>query len=216
MTEDNSELPITQEDATIQSSGFAVGDTLVISTVPSSDISIPDPSSVASTVLILDLFNSDGENVQPSGIVQICLVSSEPADTLCLAYLNDENVWICEDLALTESEGKLCRSTSHFTMFALTKAPQPESPVTSLVPDPATPDDNQAPVPIPIQSTFSVFTYAASAFSDRGSFQVPSEDHSSSSSFTEGLSQLSSSSEASEVLLSKSLAIFVICLFLFL
>lgn len=61
-----------------------------------------------------------GYLIQPSK-AQLCFATSSDydKDEGCLAFLNDQRQWECQDKCLSENDGLVCGETDHFTTFAL-------------------------------------------------------------------------------------------------
>ena len=70
----------------------------------------------------INLYDENSNLIQPNGNVIICFPSVEGGDPdrYCLAHLDELlNEWICDNNDVVESDGELCSSVTHFTIFAL-------------------------------------------------------------------------------------------------
>ena len=77
-----------------------------------------DPTE--SRVVDITLRDTNGQNQQPQGNVEICLSVSQTSSDQCLAVFNEEeNIWECEDPCLSTSDSLLCGETSHFSRFSI-------------------------------------------------------------------------------------------------
>ena len=83
---------------------------------------LPEALAVASSAVDVNLFNENGNAIQPDGEVIICFppIADSNLDRYCLAHLDEElNTWICDNNDIQQADGQLCSSVDHFTVFAL-------------------------------------------------------------------------------------------------
>ena len=83
---------------------------------------LPEALAVASSVVDINLFDENGNAIQPNGDVIICFppIGDSNLDRYCLAHLDEElNTWICDNNNIVVTDGELCSSVDHFTKFAI-------------------------------------------------------------------------------------------------
>lgn len=79
---------------------------------------------IQSVVLSVTLVDTDGNEVQPLGDVELCFAvdDSVDKDKSCLGFF-DLNVkppkWRCQDDCLKQKNNSLCGTTDHFTSFSI-------------------------------------------------------------------------------------------------
>ena len=176
---------------------FGINSTVTVSGVTRI---LPDAVAVVSSAIEINLFDENGNLIQPNGNVIICFppVSGGDPDRYCLAYLDEvSNEWICDNNDVEETDGELCSSAPHFTIFALidkvildemSDSSSFSIPITSL---PTVSDYSSFTYsnPSPISEFFSSFTPGTLSFSPFSSLETTElSTTSTASSFTFGAS----------------------------
>jgi hypothetical protein len=182
-----------------------------VTIAPRDTLPIASNLETFSSVVIIELYDENGENIQPAGSVEICLPFDQSLvsiDELCLAFINANGDWECQDLDLTAEGDQACGETDHFTEFALlkTKDVNPDPSVSS------TPAPSASRTPLNMDYTYSVntFSYFTLSYPEYSTFSTFDDFFSYTAVQTNSFSPDSSSDSSSgSILLGSILALCV-------
>ena len=138
---------------------FGINSTLTVGGVTQV---LPSAVAVASAAIDINLYDENGTAIQPNGTVIICFppVEGSEYDRYCLAYLDEElNTWVCDNSNFEETNGEICSSTVHFTIFALIDKIILEEISYSVSEYYSVPSDFEISYSLETESRYSTFTY---------------------------------------------------------
>ena len=138
---------------------FGINSTLTVGGVTQV---LPSAVAVASAAIDINLYDENGNAIQPNGTVVICFppVEGSDLDRYCLAYLDEElNTWVCDNSNVEETDGEICSSTVHFTIFALIDKILLEEISYSVSEYYSVPSDFEISYSLETESRYSTFTY---------------------------------------------------------
>ena len=138
---------------------FGINSTLTVGGVTQV---LPSAVAVASAAIDINLYDENGNAIQPNGTVVICFppVEGSDLDRYCLAYLDEElNTWVCDNSNVEETDGEICSSTVHFTIFALIDKILLEEISYSVSEYYSVPSDFEITYSLETESRYSTFTY---------------------------------------------------------
>ena len=164
---------------------------------------LPDAIAVVSSAIDINLFDENGNLIQPNGNVVICfppVVGGDPA-RYCLAHLDELlNEWICDNNDVEVTDGDFCSIVPHFTIFALIDRVILEGISDSTF--------SISITSLPTESDYSSFTYSnPSPISE--SFSPFTPETLSLNTFSSFETEFSSSSDATSSTLGASFTMFI-------